>query len=87
MGKSKKEFKNPDLIEKLTFLITEKMGQEDKIDIVAHKVMDDYLAAKKIIKKYAHVHPKSKDEKMYEMEDKEIRATILSTAPMKVEKR
>ena len=51
MGKSKKEFKNPDLIEKLTFLITEKMGQEDKIDIVAQKVMDDYLAAKKNNKK------------------------------------
>ena len=36
----------------LALLTIEKMGRDDQVDVIANKIVDDYLAAKKIIKEY-----------------------------------
>jgi hypothetical protein len=40
------------MAKKLAILITEKIGRNDKVEVVASRVLDDYFAATKIVREY-----------------------------------
>ncbi|MDR3564340.1 MAG: hypothetical protein P4N59_23285 [Negativicutes bacterium] len=50
-----KKMNNSKITKKLALLITAKTGNDDKVEVVAQKVLTDYFAAKKIVAEYKQV--------------------------------
>lgn len=58
-----KKIDDPEVAEKLAILIAEKMGRDDKVEVVANKIIEDYFAAEKIIKQYKRGSSKKNKQK------------------------
>jgi len=80
-----KKINDPEVVEKLAILIAEKMGSDDKVDVFANKVIDDYFAAKKIIKAYKQGPSKEKQAKIPKREEKKVQNASRRVIPIKTE--
>ena len=67
---------NPGVAEKLAILIAEKIGCDDKVDVVAAKIIDDYFTAKKIIKDCNKGPSKAKQAKISAREERKVRNAV-----------
>ena len=86
MGKKKKKFNDSKEAKNLAVLIVGKMSSNEHVEIAAKKIIEDYLSAKNIIKRYNPGKLKEKQVKMAEKTEKKIPKESLAIVAIKPEK-